>query len=182
MLFYSDERTRSLEREEKMIDCVEYLFDKWNGDRNNVPLMLKLAITIWYTFDMDGKELSLTREEQYYLGNMMNNVYCYFMRHRARDENCQWVFSYIMTVRTENFLYCISDLLLIEKIGACLNELSAEAGNVFAQYFEALENFGRKSKEMIKYQKRAIEQIPNTFDESQEIDRYFIRILNSKFL
>ena len=103
MLFYSDERTRSLEREGKMIDCVEYLFDKWNGDRNNVPLMLKLAITIWYTFDMDGKELSLTREEQYYLGNMMNNVYCYFMRHRARDENCQWIFGYIMRIRNGEF-------------------------------------------------------------------------------
>lgn len=178
MLLFNDESTRNLETNGSWIDCVEYLFCKWKNMKNSVPLLLKLATTAWYTLTLDGSELSLTKIEYQHLSEILFETYCYFIATIKHDENCQWLFGYMMTVRTDLFLNSGLDYIAIEQQGTTLIEISSRNGNMFAQLLYAEEKYSKK--DIKKYRQIIKKHISEYFDKSQETDNYFIEILTTE--
>lgn len=178
MILYSDEYTRELELEKKWIECVRYLHDKWITKKNNVSLLLKLSVNAWYTLTLDGPELSLKKSEYDTLTDMLFDCFLYFNAAFSTDENCQWLFGYMMEVRTDLFLNSESGYDAVERRGKSLIQKASNNGNMFAQLLFALDNCS--DKEIEKRRRRVTEHISEYFDNSQEIDRYFIEILTVK--
>ena len=176
MILYSDEYTRKLELEGKWIDCVRYSHEKLTADRKNVSLFLKLSVNTWYTLTLDGPVLSLKKGEYDTLTDML--CHCFNSAFSA-NENCQWLFGYMMEVRPDLFLNSGVEYTAIEQQGKIQIEKASENGNMFAQLLFALDN--RSDKEIERKRKRVSEHISEYFDESQEVDKYFIEILTTNF-
>ena len=177
IILYSDEYTRKFELEGKWVDCVKYLHKKWTAERKNVPLFLKLSVNVWYTLTLDGPELSLAKCEYDTLTDMLCNCFEYFNATFYANENCQWLFGYMMEVRTDLFLNLGLEYDTIEQRGKALIEKASNKENLFAQLLFALDNF---SDNVIESRRKKVrEHILEYFDDSQEIDRYFIEILTA---
>ena len=117
MILYSDEYTRKFEFEGKWIHCVQYLHEKWTAERKNISLFLKLSVDAWYTLTLDGPELSLKKGEYDTLTDMLCNCFEYFNATFSTNENCQWLFGYMMEVRTDLFLNSGLEYNTIEQMG-----------------------------------------------------------------
>ena len=113
--------------------CIEYLHDKWKVNKENIPLFLKLAVNTWYTLTLDGPELSLKKDESDALIQVLNESFNFFNTSFSHDENCQWLFGYMMTVRTDLFLNSGLEYTAIEERGEALIEEASKNGNMFAQ-------------------------------------------------
>ena len=182
MLFYNDECTRNYEENGNWINCVRYLFGRWSNDKDNIPLFLKLATTTWYTLTLDGFELTIANDDSQFLDEVLCNVYNYFDNYQKQNETCEWIFGYMMDVRTDLFLVCISVVCIsdydqIKQKGNALIEKAADSGNVYARLLNALED-GNK-KEIVKLRKQVDATLSDDFDVSQEVDSYFVEILTS---
>ena len=175
MILYSDEYTRKLELEGKWIDCVRYSHEKLTADRKNVSLFLKLSVNTWYTLTLDGPVLSLKKGEYDTLTDMLCNCFEYFNATFSTNENCQWLFGYMMEVRTDLFLNSGLEYNTIEQMGKSLIEKASNNENLFAQLLFALDNCSEK--EIERRRKKVREHILEYFDDSQEVDQYFIEIL-----
>ena len=46
MILYSDEYTRKLEVEGKWLNSIQYLYEKWTVERENISLFLKLSVNL----------------------------------------------------------------------------------------------------------------------------------------
>mgnify|MGYP000789862200 CR=1 FL=1 len=175
MILYSDKYTKKLESERKWIDSIRYLHEKWALERENTSLFLKLSVNIWYTLTLDGPELSLGKEEYDTLTQMLCNCLVSFQELFPDSANCQWLFGYMMEVRTDLFLKSEWDFTAIESAGKALIEEASHCGNIFAQLLFALD---RCPKIAIKRKRREVNaHISEYFDASQEVDQYFIEIL-----
>lgn len=179
MVWYSDENTKSLEIRGDWVACVKYLHNEWQTHKNDISIFLKLAVTAWYTLTLDGPELSLKKEESDALNQMLNKSYSFFRASFSNDENCQWLFGYMMTVRTDLFLNSGLEYTAIEQQGEALIEKASKNGNMFAQLLYAVENCSKK--EIEKYREKVRKHISEYFDESQEVDKYFIEMLTTDF-
>lgn len=179
MILYSDEYTRKLELEGKWIDCVRYSHEKLTADRKNVSLFLKLSVNTWYTLTLDGPVLSLKKGEYDTLTDMLCHCFKYFNSAFSANENCQWLFGYMMEVRPDLFLNSGVEYTAIEQQGKIQIEKASKNGNMFAQLLFALDN--RSDKEIERKRKRVREHISEYFDESHEVDKYFIEILTTNF-
>lgn len=180
MVWYSDENTKSLELRGDWVACVKYLHSEWLLHKNDIPIFLKLAVTTWYTLTLDGLELSLTEKEYVFLEKTLCETYRYFSDKLEQNENCQWIFGYMMAVRTDLFLSSNLDYDEIEQKGMTLIELSSNQGNLFAQLLFAIENCSKK--DIKKSREKVKEHIPTNLDVSQEIDKYFIEMLMADFM
>lgn len=178
MILYSDECTRKLEFEGKWMDCVQYLHEKWTSEKKNVPLFLKLSVNIWYTLTLDGPEISLKKGEYDALTYMLCDCFEYFNTTFSTDENCQWLFGYMMEVRTDLFLNSGLEYDTIEQKGKSLIEKVSNNGNLFAQLLFAVDNCS--DNEIEKRRKKVREHISEYFDDSQKIDQYFIEVLTAE--
>lgn len=130
MILYSDEYTRKLELEGKWIDCVRYSHEKLTADRKNVSLFLKLSVNTWYTLTLDGPVLSLKKGEYDTLTDMLCHCFKYFNSAFSANENCQWLFGYMMEVRPDLFLNSGVEYTAISNAGE-----SIHGYNVFAYCF-----------------------------------------------
>ena len=175
MILYSDEYTRKFELEGKWINCIQYLHKKWTAERENIALFLKLSVNTWYTLTLDGPELSLKKGEYDTLTDMLCNCFEYFNATFSTNENCQWLFGYMMEVRTDLFLNSGLEYNTIEQRGKSLIEKASNNENLFAQLLFALDNCSEK--EIERRRKKVREHILEYFDDSQEVDQYFIEIL-----
>lgn len=175
MILYSDEYTRKFEFEGKWINCIQYLHEKWTAERKNISLFLKLSVNAWYTLTLDGSELSLKKGEYDTLTDMLCNCFEYFNATFSTNENCQWLFGYMMEVRTDLFLNSGLEYNTIEQRGKSLIEKASNNENLFAQLLFALDNCSEK--EIERRRKKVREHILEYFDDSQEVDQYFIEIL-----
>lgn len=175
MILYSDEYTRKFELEGKWVNCIQYIREKWTAERKNVSLFLKLSVNAWYTLTLDGLELSLKKGEYDTLTDMLCNCFEYFNATFSTNENCQWLFGYMMEVRTDLFLNSGLEYNTIEQRGKSLIEKASNNENLFAQLLFALDNCS--DKEIERRRKKVREHILEYFDDSQEIDQYFIEIL-----
>lgn len=179
MILYSDAHTKMLESAGQWIACVEYLYGKWELNKEGISLFLKFVIDTWYTLTLDGPELSLNKEESDVLNQMLYKSYSFFRTSFSHDENCQWLFGYMMTVRTDLFLDSGLEYTEIEQQGKALIKKASKNGNMFAQLLYAVENCSKK--EIEKYREKVREHISEYFDESQEVDKYFIEMLTTDF-
>ena len=179
MILYSDAHTEMLESNGQWIICIEYLHGKWKGNKENISLFLKFVINTWYTLTLDGPELSLKKEEFITLSQMLNKSYSFFRTSFSHDKNCQWLFGYMMTVRTDLFLNSGLEYTEIEQQGEALIEKASKNGNMFAQLLYAVEKCSKK--EIKKCREKVKEHISEYFDESQEADKYFIEMLTTDF-
>jgi hypothetical protein len=179
LILYSDAHTEMLESNGQWITCIEYLHDKWKVNKENLSLFLKLAVNTWYTLTLDGPELSLNKDEYDALSQVLNESYSFFRTSFSNDENCQWLFGYMMTVRTDLFLNSGLEYTAIEQQGEALIEKAHRNGNMFAQLLYAMENYSNKN--IKKCREKVKEHISDYFDESQEADKYFIEILTTDF-
>lgn len=168
-----------LESNGQWITCIEYLHGKWKGNKENISLFLKFVINTWYTLTLDGPELSLKKEEFIILSQMLNKSYSFFRTSFSHDKNCQWLFGYMMTVRTDLFLNSGLEYTEIEQQGEALIEKASKNGNMFAQLLYAVEKCSKK--EIKKCREKVKEHISEYFDESQEADKYFIEMLTTDF-
>lgn len=175
MILYSDEYTRKFEFEGKWINCIQYLHEKWTAEGKNISLFLKLSVNAWYTLTLDGSELSLKKGEYDTLTDMLCNCFEYFNATFSTNENCQWLFGYMMEVRTDLFLNSGLEYNTIEQRGKSLIEKASNNENLFAQLLFALDNCSEK--EIERRRKKVREHILEYFDDSQEVDQYFIEIL-----
>lgn len=175
MILYSDEYTRKFEFEGKWINCIQYLYEKWTAERKNIALFLKLSVNAWYTLTLDGPELSLKKGEYDTLTDMQCNCFEYFNATFSTNENCQWLFGYMMEVRTDLFLSSGLEYNTIEQMGKSLIEKASNNENMFAQLLFALDNCSEK--EIERRRKKVREHILEYFDDSQKVDQYFIEIL-----
>ena len=164
MILYSDAHTEMLESNGQWITCIEYLHDKWKVNKENLSLFLKLAVN---------------KDESDALSQVLNESYSFFRTSFSNDENCQWLFGYMMTVRTDLFLNSGLEYTAIEQQGEALIEKAHRNGNMFAQLLYAMENYSNKN--IKKYREKVKEHISDYFDESQEADKYFIEILTTDF-
>ena len=104
MILYSNAYIRMLESNGQWFTCIEYLHNRWKMNKEDISLFLKIAVNTWYTLTLDGPELSLKKEESDALNQMLQKSYSFFRASFSNDENCQWLFGYMMTVRTDLFL------------------------------------------------------------------------------
>ena len=179
MILYSDEYTRKLEFNGKWLNSIQYLHEKWVAERKNISLFLKLSINVWYTLTLDGPELSLRKDEYDTLTRMLCNCLEYFKSSFSDSENCQWLFGYMMEVRTDLFLNSGSEYSTIEQTGKSLIEKASNSENMFAQLLFALDNCSEK--EIERRREKVKEHISEYFDNSQKVDQYFIEILTVVF-
>lgn len=175
MILYSDEYTRKFEFKGKWISSIQYLYEKWSADRKNVSLFLKLSVNIWYVLTLDGPELTLKKDEYNALIKKLFNCFEYFKVSLFNNENCQWLFGYMMEVRTDLFLNSEFEYSTIEQMGKTLIEKASNKENMFAQLLFALDNCSEK--EIKRRRKKVREHILEYFDASQKVDQYFIEIL-----
>lgn len=175
MILYSDEYTKRFEFEGKWLDSIGYLYEKWTVGRENISLFLKFSFNIWYTLTLDGCELSLKKKEYDILTQMLCDCLEHFKESFAACEDCQWIFGYMMEVRTDLFLSSKLEYNTIEKIGKALIEKASDKGNIFAQLLFARDNCSKENIE--RKRKKVKESISKYFDNSQETDQYFIEIL-----
>lgn len=175
MILYSDEYTRKFEAEEKWIDCIRYLHRKWSENKGNVSLFLKLSVNAWYILTLDGPEILLKKSEYDTLIDILCNCFEYFNATFYANENCQWLFGYMMEVRTDLFLNSGLEYNIIEQRGKSLIEKASNNGNLFAQLLFAFDNCSEK--EIENRQREVKKHILKHFDNSQKVDRYFIEIL-----
>ncbi len=175
MILYSDEYTRKLEFEGKWINCIHYLYEKWMAERKNISLFFKLSVNTWYTLTLDGPELSLEKDEYDVLTDMLCNCFKYFNDSLYANENFQWLFGYMMEVRTDLFLNSGLEYNTIAQMGKSFIEKASNNENIFAQLLFALDNCSEK--EIERRRKKVREHILEYFDDSQEVDQYFIEIL-----
>lgn len=155
------------------------MYEKWTAERKNVSLFLKLSVSTWYTLTLDGPELSLKKGEYDTLTDTLCNCLKYFNATFSTNENCQWLFGYMMEVRTDLFLDSELEYTAIEQQAKALIEKASKNGNIFAQLLYAEGNCSKK--EIKKYREKVREHISEYFDESQETDKYFIEILTTGF-
>lgn len=174
MILYSDKCINKLECEGKWINSIQYLHEKWTVEKKNISLFLKFSVNIWYTLTLDGPELSLKDKEYNVLSQMLCNCLRYFNTFFFNCENCQWIFGYMMEVRTDLFLNLGLEYNTIEKIGRALIEKASNTENMFAQLLFARDNCSKKDIERIR--KKVEEHIAEYFDDSQKVDQYFIEI------
>lgn len=179
MILYSNAYIRMLESNGQWFTCIEYLHNRWKMNKEDISLFLKIAVNTWYTLTLDGPELSLKKEESDALNQMLQKSYSFFRASFSNDENCQWLFGYMMTVRTDLFLNSGLEYTAIEQQGEALIEKARKNGNMFAQLLYAVENCSKK--EIEKYRKKVRKHISEYFDESQEVDKYFIEMLTTDF-
>lgn len=175
MILYSDEYNRKLEVEGKWLNSIQYLYEKWTVERENISLFLKLSVNLWYTLTLDGPELSLKKREHDVLTQMLCKCLEYFKFSFSNCENCQWMFGYMMEVRTDLFLNSNLEYTVIEKMGKVLIEKASDKGNIFAQLLFAQDNCSKKDIE--RKRKKVKEYIAEYFDSSQKVDQYFIEML-----
>ena len=177
MIWYSDERTQSLEASGDWVACVKYIHGEWQTHKDDISIFLKLAVTAWYALTLDGPELSLTEGECKFLEKSLSEAYHYFSDILEQNENSQWLFGYMMTVRTDLFLNSGLEYDVIAKKGELLIEKASGNGNLLAQQLYAMEN---SSKKNIKKCKNKIkEHILEYFDKTQEVDKYFIEMFTT---
>lgn len=81
----------------------------------------------------------------------------------------------MMEVRTDLFLSSGLEYNTIEQMGKSLIEKASNNENLFAQLLFALDNCSEK--EIERRRKKVREHILEYFDDSQEVDQYFIEIL-----
>jgi len=177
MILYSDEKTQRLETAGDWIACVKYLRNKWQTSKDDVSIFLKLAVTAWYSLTLDGPELSLTKMEYEFAGKSLSETYHYFSDKLEQDENCQWLFGYMMEVRADLFLLTGLEYDAIEQKGKQLIELSRKSGNMEAELLFATDNQPQKVVRRIREKVKG--HISEHFDEAQQVDRYFIEILTT---
>lgn len=171
MILYSDENTHKLESANKWIESVNYLKTKWETDKKNIPLFLKLAVTAWYILTLDGPELSLKRDENDRIIRSLTETFNLFKDAFSYDENCQWIFGYLMEVRADLFLKTGLDFSEIEEVGKTLIAQAGEKGNIFARVFQGLSVSAQEVQRCVNV----------SFDPKQEVDRYFIEMLLANF-
>lgn len=135
MILYSDEYTRKLELEGKWIDCVRYSHEKLTADRKNVSLFLKLSVNTWYTLTLDGPVLSLKKGEYDTLTDMLCHCFKYFNSAFSANENCQWLFGYMMEVRPDLFLNSGVEYTAIEQQGKIQIEKASEMVTCLHNYY-----------------------------------------------
>lgn len=174
MILYSNAYVEMLEANGQWLDCVEWLCNEWKRNKENVSLFLKLAVNTWYTLTLDGPELSLKKNEFDLLCQILNDTYRFFCISLSQNENCQWLFGYMMTARTDLFLNSGLEYMAIEKEGNALIKEASRNGNMFAQLLYANSNKDVKKREEI------ISHIFEYFDKSRETDKYFIEILTTE--
>lgn len=177
MILYCDNITQNLERNGNWVACVKYLLEKWQINKDNKPLMLKLSVNSWYTLTLDGPELSLTKSETDFLSQTLFEVYRYFSDCLEADETCQWLFGYMMIVRTDLFLNLGLGYFEIEQKGNSLIEKASKSGNMFAQLIYATDHSA--GKEIARCKSKVTEHLSEYFDEREAVDSYFIEIFTT---
>lgn len=175
MILYSDVQIRDFEAMRDWLQNITYLKNKWAYENYNVSLFLKLSATVWYTLTLDGPELSLTENEYDELTEILCQCYHDFTSFFFKDNTCQWIFGYMMTVSPFFFLKSKLSYNTIEEVGKKLIKQASDSGNMIAKLLNTID--GISSKEIYKYRIFIKEHINEYFDDSQEIDRYFIEIL-----
>lgn len=178
MILYKDKQIKKIEDAGKWFHSIKYLSDKWNSEKDNVSLFLKLSTNTWYTLTLDGPELSLTETERSVLAETLCQCFLYFDSTFSQDDTCQWIFGYMMEVRPDLFLKSGVDYDNIEKTGKCLIHSSCESGNIIAKLLDEAES-GVTEKNPRYYEDINI-SLNEYFDSSWEVDRYFIEILTMK--
>jgi hypothetical protein len=171
VILYNDETTFKHESEEKYVECIDYLYEKWKANKENVTIFIRLSVSTWYALALDGPILTLDKIMYSKLTHILAEVYHFFHSHYANCENCQWLFGYMMEVRTDLFLSTELEYNEIEQVGINLIEQASKNGNVFAKVLSRSSNV--LTKEQIE------EYVRDSFDSTYEIDRYFIEILSS---
>lgn len=177
MILYKDKQIKEFEDAGEWIHGIKYLSDKWNSEKDNVSLFLKLSTNIWYTLTLDGPELSLTEEERSALTQILCQCFRYFVSTFSQDDTCQWIFGYMMEVRSDLFLKSGMDYNNIEKTGKCLIHNSCENGNIIAKLLDETDS-GDTAKHA-RYEDINV-SLNKYFDSLWEVDRYFIEILTMK--
>ena len=129
----------------------------------------------WETLALSDISFSLKKGEYDTLTDMLCNCFEYFNATFSTNENCQWLFGYMMEVRTDLFLNSGLEYNTIEQMGKSLIEKASNNENLFAQLLFALDNCSEK--EIERRRKKVREHILEYFDDSQEVDQYFIEIL-----
>ena len=175
MILYSDAHTKNLESAGQWTACVEYLYCMWKTNRGNAHLFLKLSVDTWYTLTLDGPELTLRKAEFDLLEQILTEAYHYFITSFSTETDCQWLFGYMMTTRTDLFLASGLEYSVIEQQGDDLIAKARSNGSVLAQLLYALGKSSgrdiRKSRETVK------KHIDEYFDVTQAVDKYLIEML-----
>lgn len=175
MVFYSDKKVEEYESQEKWIESVGYLHRLWINNQNNLLLFRKLAINVWYTLTLDHCSISLENEERDELLNLFLECFQYFYTNHFNDSNCQWLFGYMLEVRTD-LIYMLGFKWddMVSK-GKDLIKVSAESGNVIANILHA-RNLELK-EEIKKYREKLKSKLSDYLNEKLEVDNYFVWIL-----
>lgn len=172
MLLYSDNNTKEYEKNNKWIESIEYLYNKWKNDNYNKSLFLKTSINIWYVLIMDGCILDLTNEAKDKLNNMLLELFNVFESSFRNDANCQWMFGYMIEIGTYFFLTFKEN---IEEEGKNLIYESYIGGNLIAEYL--IKNENCNERELSKLRNKIKKYVYECFSKDEEIDKYFIEVL-----
>ena len=180
MILYRDKYIIECEHSGRWMESVRYLHDLWRADPKNEALFLKLSTTWWYSLTLEGVEISLIDFERREIDKTLCSCFEFFKLAFSENDNCQWMFGYMMETRSDLFFACGLDYKNAEKIGRLLIKKSMLQGNILAKLLDSkkhLMNIFPKKKQILK------KHISECFDGATEVDKYFVEILTmSAFL
>lgn len=180
MVFYFDKMLEEYESQEKWIESVRYLNRLWINNQNDLLLFRKLAINAWYTLTLDHCSIFLTNEETDELLNLLLECFQYFYTNYFNDSNCQWLFGYMLEVRTDFICMLGFNWDAMVSKGNELIKDSAKSGNIIANILYA-RNLELK-EEMKKYQEKLKSKLSDYLNEKREVDNYFVGILFTDYV
>lgn len=174
MIFYSDEHINYLEKNNKWIESIDYLYQKWLKEKNDILLFRKTAINMWYTLTLDNIDINLDNNQKNNISKKLCEFYTIYQNNFTNDNTCEWLFGYMMEVQPILFLNFSFNIEKIENIGKNLIKSSSDKGNLIARILHS----DKKLKKELKY--NDLEKIiKEDFDSNNEIDKYFIEILKN---
>ena len=183
MVFIEIQNLSELEKEKKWKQAIYLLKDKWNENKDDVDVILRLATECWYVMSnweflcLDNSDLDFQNVQ-----NTLIETYNYFINHCKNDNKGLAIFGYMISL-FPNYFYTDKDnggklFLKYENIGKAMlkSSYTNEPQNIlFRALYLGTINCSNKAMDDAKQELNDIVKI--LFPQNTEIEEYFKEVL-----
>ena len=104
-LYITSLSQKQLEKEHKWKQVISLLKNNWCQDKNNIDIMLRLAMECWYILsNWDILDLESSYLEFDSIQSILIETYHYFLNTHSKDDKCLSIFGYMMSL-FPNYFY-----------------------------------------------------------------------------
>ena len=186
MVFIEIQNLSELEKEKKWKQAIYLLKNKWNENKDDVEVILRLATECWYLMSnweflcLDNSDLEFQDVQ-----NTLIETYNYFIKHCKNDNKGLAIFGYMISL-FPNYFYTDKDnngklFLQYENIGKDMlkSAYENEPKNIlYKTLYLGTTNCPNKTIDDAKHELNKI--IQNLYPQNTEIEEYFKEILQNE--